>query len=71
MGEKAPAGSGLTERRYFRVDEVARYFGVSECTIYRLIEMGELKAIRLRDCLRIPVEVITDFEARRQDDWQV
>ncbi len=71
MDEKGVTVSSLTDRRYFRVVEVARYFGVSECTIYRLIDMGELKAIRLRDCLRIPVEEIPKFEARRQDDWQV
>jgi len=61
----------LGDRRYFRVDEVARYFGVSDRTIYRLIDMGDLKAIRLRDCLRIPVEEIPEFEARRRNDSQV
>ena len=68
MNEKMPIVSGLPNRRYFRVDEVARYFGVSDRTIYRLIDIGDLKAIRLRDCLRIPVEEIQDFEARRKDD---
>ena len=58
----------LGARRYHRVDEVARYFGVSDRTIYRLIDMGDLKAIRLRDCLRIPVAEIPEFEARRRDD---
>ena len=71
MNEKVPIVSGLTTRRYFRVDEVARYFAVSDRTIYRLSDMGELKAIRLRDCVRIPVEEIPEFEARRQDDFQV
>lgn len=71
MNEKVSIVSDLTTRRYFRVDEVARYFAVSDRTIYRLIDMGELKAIRLRDCVRIPVEEIPEFEARRQDDFQV
>jgi len=50
------------EKRYYRVDEVARYFRVSDRTIYRLIETGNLKAIRIRDCIRIPVEEIREFE---------
>ena len=69
MNEKAPAVFSLVTRRYFRVDEVARYFAVSDRTIYRLIDMGDLKAIRLRDCIRVPVEEIQDFEARRRDDF--
>jgi excisionase family DNA binding protein len=68
MDEKASTVFSLNSRRYFRVDEVARYFAVSDRTIYRLIDMGDLKAIRLRDCLRIPVEEIQDFEVRRRDD---
>jgi len=68
VAEKVSAAFSLTTRRYFRVDEVAHYFAVSDRTIYRLIDIGDLKAIRLRDCLRIPVEEIQDFEARRKDD---
>jgi excisionase family DNA binding protein len=71
MNGKVSAVVSLTTRRYFRVDEVARYFAVSDRTIYRLIDIGDLKAIRLRDCLRIPVEEIQDFEARRRDEFQV
>jgi excisionase family DNA binding protein len=69
MGEKATAVFSLTTRRYYRVDEVARYFHVSDRTIYRLIDMGDLKAIRLRDCIRVPVEEIREFEERRRDDF--
>jgi excisionase family DNA binding protein len=69
MDEKATAVFSLTTRRYFRVDEVARYFSVSDRTIYRLIDMGDLKAIRLRDCIRVPAEEIREFEERRRDDF--
>ncbi|HLA28276.1 MAG TPA: helix-turn-helix domain-containing protein [Syntrophales bacterium] len=55
----------LTTKRYYRVDEVARYFSVSDRTIYRLIDMGDLKAIRLRNCLRIPAEEVLALEERR------
>ena len=69
MDEKATAVFSLTTRRYYRVDEVARYFHVSDRTIYRIIDMGDLKVVRLRDCIRISVEEIREFEERRRDDF--
>jgi excisionase family DNA binding protein len=71
MNEKAFPAPSLIARRYFRVDEVARYFSVSDRTVYRLIDMGDLKAVRLRDCVRIPAEEIQAFEARHRGAWQV
>ena len=69
MDEKASTVVSLTNRRYFRVDEVARYFGVSDRTIYRLIDMGDLKVVRVRDCIRISAEEIREFEVRAEDDF--
>ena len=68
VAEKVSAAFSLTTRRYFRVDEVAHYFAVSDRTIYRLIDMGDLRVVRLRDCIRISAEEIREFEARRKDD---
>ena len=68
MNEKAPAMFGPPAKRYYRVDEVARYFSVSYQTIYRLIDVGDLKAIRLRDCIRVPAEELRAFEERQRDD---
>ena len=62
MDEKA------TTKRYYRVDEVACYFSVCEQTVYRLIDMGDLKAIRLRGCIRVPAEELREFEERQRDD---
>jgi excisionase family DNA binding protein len=58
-----------TTKRYYRVDEVARYFRVSDRTIYRLIDMGDLKVVRLRACIRISAEDIRNLEERRRDDF--
>jgi len=58
-----------TTKRYYRVDEVAVYFRVSDRTIYRLIDMGDLKVVRLRGCIRISTEEIREFEERRRDDF--
>ena len=49
--------------------EVARYFAVSDRTIYRLIDMGDLKVVRVRDCIRISAEEIREFEVRAKDDF--
>ena len=56
--------SNQPTKRYFRVDEVARYFSVSDRTIYRLIDTGDIKAIRIRDCIRVSMEEIRAFEQR-------
>ena len=69
MNGKAPATFGLPTKQYYRVDEVARYFHVSDRTIYRIIDMGDLKVVRIRDCIRIAAEDIREFEERRRDDF--
>ena len=60
--------SSVPTKRYYRVDEVARYFSVCESTIYRLIDMGDLKAIRLRGSIRVSAEELREFEERQRDD---
>lgn len=64
MNEKVPENSSSFPKRYYRVDEVARYFSVSDRTIYRLIETGDIKVIRLRNCLRISVDEFQELEER-------
>ena len=59
----------LTTKRYYRVDEVARYFSVCDQTVYRLIDMGDLKAIRVMGCIRVPVEELREFEERSKVDF--
>lgn len=51
-------------KRYWRIDEVAGYFAVSERTIYRLVDDGDLQAIRIRSCRRVSQEEIKRFEER-------
>ena len=59
-----PTAAGPFTKRYYRVDEVAHYFSVSDRTIYRLIDTGDIKAIRLRDCIRVSAEEIRELEER-------
>lgn len=69
MDEKGAAVFSLINRRYLRVDEVASYFGVSGKTIYRLIDMGELKVVRVGICVRISTEEIREFEMNHRGDF--
>ena len=61
---KVPTAVGPFTKRYYRVDEVAHYFSVSDRTIYRLIDTGDIKAIRLRDCIRVSAEEIRELEEK-------
>ncbi len=63
-GGKVPTAASPFAKRYYRVDEVAHYFSVSDRTIYRLIDTGDIKAIRLRDCIRVSAEEIRELEER-------
>jgi excisionase family DNA binding protein len=56
-------------KKYYRVDEVDRYFSVCDRTIYRLVDKGEIRAIRLSDCIRIPAEEIRALEERLMEDF--
>ena len=65
QGPKRP----LTTKRYYRVGELSVHFAVSPQTVYRMIDLGELKAVRLRGCLRVSVEELRRYEKRRQTDF--
>jgi excisionase family DNA binding protein len=58
----------LHPKRYWRIDEVAGYFAVSERTVYRLVDDGDLQAIRIRSCRRVSLEEIRRFEERLADE---
>jgi len=63
-GERTITADTPFTKRYYRVDEVAHYFSVSDRTIYRLIDTGDIKAIRLRDCIRVSAEEIRELEEK-------
>ncbi len=65
QGQKEP----LTTKRYYRVGELSVRFDISPQTVYRMIDLGELKAVRLRGCLRVSVEELRRYEKRRQTDF--
>jgi excisionase family DNA binding protein len=61
-------GSTLPDKAYFRVDELADYWRVSEKTIRRWIKGGSLNAIKLNGSIRVPKEAVIRFERRTGRD---
>lgn len=59
IGQATPA----LLKRFYRVDEVAAYFAVSDRTVYRLLDMGDLQATRIRGCRRVSLDEMKRFEA--------
>lgn len=41
------------QKSYYRVDEVANYFGISRTTVYRLIKRETLRAVKIHSSLRV------------------
>jgi excisionase family DNA binding protein len=52
------------ERSHWTIDALATRWAVSTRTVRRLIERGELHAIRIGSQLRISPETVERFEAR-------
>jgi excisionase family DNA binding protein len=48
----------LIEKDFFRIDEVAEYFLVSDRTIMRWIEHGHLSSMKLNNVTRIPYQSV-------------
>ena len=63
---QAPADHPRTGRPYWTIDALATHWAVSARTVRRLIERGELRAIRVGGQLRISPETIERFEERHE-----
>jgi len=55
-------------KRFYRIDEVAKYFTISERSIYRLLDEGELKATKIRNCLQVSIDEIKRYEEALKDN---
>lgn len=64
QGPKGP----LSAKQYYRVAELSIRFDISPQTVYRMIDLGELRAVRLRGCLRVSAEELRRYEKRRKAD---
>lgn len=52
---------GYAQRLTLSVQEAANQIGVSKPVIYRLLETGEIHAIRIGRKILIPQEAVTDY----------
>ena len=52
----------MTEKQFYRPDEVAEILRISIATVYKLIRTGKLHAIRIGTIFRIPAEAVADME---------
>jgi excisionase family DNA binding protein len=59
---------GLATGRFLTVAEVARYLRVSNMTVYRLINGGQLAAVRVGRGYRIREEDVTRYLRQRYMD---
>ena len=66
--EEKPQEGGLTTGRFLTVAEVARYLRVSNMTVYRLINAGQLAAVRVGRGYRIREEDVTRYLRQRYMD---
>ncbi len=61
--QRAQAPLAPNERVAYRPLEAARMLGIGKTTIYRLLEAGVIRSIRVGRCRLIPVEAIKEFLA--------
>lgn len=53
------------EPLYVRPTKAARLLDISRSKIYELIQVGEIRAIKIGGCLRVPMEEIESLSERR------
>lgn len=51
-------------KKFISVQALARRWNVSDATIRRLIEEGDLRGVRIRKNRKIAVESVAEYEAR-------
>lgn len=57
------------DRMAYTVNEAARALGASSRTVYRLIERGDLRVIRLGISVRIPEDELRRFLSDGTAEW--
>lgn len=62
------ARAELPVRPMYQVSEIAQMFTMSEGTVYKLLESGELGSMRIRRAYRVDWSSLVDF-VQRGEDW--
>ncbi|GMT42195.1 MAG: hypothetical protein IEMM0002_0606 [bacterium] len=53
-------------RKFLSIQVLARRWNVSDSTVRRLIDEGQLKGIKIRRTYKILMDSVADFESRSQ-----
>ena len=57
------------QSKYVRLDTVARHLDISTRTVRRLIDRGDLIAIKITPgCLRVDWQSVLDFEVKKRQE---
>lgn len=56
----------MSDKKSYRIDELAESWDVSRKTVERLIRNGDLDAFKVGDTWRIKQEKIEDFEKKKR-----
>jgi excisionase family DNA binding protein len=60
-------GGAVTRKLLLTVDETAEVVGLGKTKVYELIASGELEAVRIGRCRRVPVEAVKAYVIRLRD----
>jgi len=63
-GKKESETASPAGRKFTSVQAVARRWNVSESTVRRLIDEGELSGVRIRKSYKIKLDSVLDYESR-------
>jgi excisionase family DNA binding protein len=58
----------MSEPRLWTVDEVADYLALAKKTVYRLVETGQLKSLRISNRRRLRPEDVEEWIRQQQED---
>lgn len=61
----------LPQKCLLQVREAAALLNCSQRTIYRLIQSGDLQALKIRNCLRIPKKSISEYVSQQIVEYQI
>jgi excisionase family DNA binding protein len=57
----------MTNEKYLKPEEVAERYQVSRRMVYKMVALGQLKAIKFGGALRIPESALTEFVKPAKD----
>lgn len=59
-----PSPSSTSRRKYFTTSQIMQRWGVSAMTVWRLIDEGQLRGLKIRGVYRVDRESLESYERR-------